>query len=96
MTPAAATSAAREAGADDHIAKPFDYPVLAARIKRLLRRAAMIGSLRKANASLDTRAADRASELGTLRSQLAAAQADRARMAESLAQLKNEIIRLSA
>lgn len=95
LDPAAAIEAL-EAGADDHIAKPFDYPVLAARIKRQLRRAAMIGSLRKANASLDTRAADRASELGTLRGQLAAAQAERTRMAESLAQLKSEIIRLSA
>ena len=95
LDPAAAIEAL-EAGADDHIAKPFDYPVLAARIRRLLRRAAMIASLRKANASLDGRAADRAGEAGVLRAQLATAQAERARMAEALSRLQGEIVRLSA
>ena len=95
MDPAAAIEAL-EAGADDHVAKPFDYPVLAARIKRLLRRAAMIGSLRQANVSLDSSTAERAAEVGTLRSQLAAAQAERARMAEVLTQLQRDIARVSA
>ena len=93
--PAAAVEAL-EAGADDHVAKPIDFPVLAARMKRLLRRAALVSSLRRASISLDARAADRASELGELRAELAAVHADRSRMSEALAQLRGEIVRLSA
>ncbi len=93
--PAAAIEAL-EAGADDHIAKPLDFPVLAARIKRLLRRAAMIGNLRKINAALDSRIATRAHEAGELRAQLAAVHVDRSRLADTVAQLQTQLARLNA
>ncbi len=93
--PAAAIEAL-EAGADDHIAKPFDFPVLAARIKRLLRRAAMIGNLRKINAALDSRIASRAHEASELRAQLAAVHVDRSRLADTVARLQTRLAGLNA
>ena len=83
---------ALEAGADDHIAKPFDFAVLAARMRRLLRRAATIGTLRQANAYLDARV----SELGMLRAELAAAHFERGRLAETVERLSCEVERLRA
>ncbi|MFK5088422.1 PleD family two-component system response regulator, partial [Klebsiella pneumoniae] len=52
------------AGADDHIAKPFDFSVLAARIDRVVERARRIAALKRSNATLDARIAARAMELG--------------------------------
>jgi len=43
------------AGADDHVAKPLDFDVLAARIARVLARARRITELKRANAALDAR-----------------------------------------
>lgn len=71
--PAAAVDALRE-GADDHVVKPFDFDVLAARIERLLDRARAVEALRRANAALDGRIAQRAVEIGELRLALAEAQ----------------------
>jgi DNA-binding response OmpR family regulator len=72
--PAAAIDALR-AGADDHIVKPFDFDVLAARIERTLDRARAVDGLRRLNATLDGRIAQRAIEIGELRLALADAQA---------------------
>lgn len=71
--PAAAVQALRE-GADDHVVKPFDFDVLAARIERLLGRARAFEGLRRANAVLDGRIAQRAVEIGELRLALAEAE----------------------
>jgi two-component system, OmpR family, response regulator len=72
--PGAAIEALRM-GADDHVVKPFDFDVLAARIERLLDRARAVEGLRKLNATLDGRIAQRAVEIGELRLALADAQA---------------------
>jgi two-component system, OmpR family, response regulator len=68
----AAAIAALEAGADDHVVKPFDFDLLGARIERLLDRAARMDALRRANASLDARVAQRAAELENARASLSA------------------------
>ncbi len=70
--PAAAIDALRE-GADDHVVKPFDFDVVAARIERMLERARAFAALRRANAALDGRIAQRAVEIGELRLALAEA-----------------------
>jgi DNA-binding response OmpR family regulator len=72
--PAAAIDALRE-GADDHVVKPFDFDVLAARIERMLDRARQMEGLRRLAATLDGRIAQRAVEIGELRLALADAQA---------------------
>jgi len=64
--PAAAVQALSE-GADDHVVKPFDFEVLGARIERLLDRARAVETLKRANAALDGRIAQRAVEIGELR-----------------------------
>ncbi|MFX7887154.1 response regulator, partial [Acinetobacter baumannii] len=43
------------AGADDHIAKPFDFAVLVARVDRVVERARRIAALKRSNATLDAR-----------------------------------------
>jgi DNA-binding response OmpR family regulator len=58
------------AGADDVVAKPFDFAVLAARIARRLARARSVRELRHDNAALDARVVQRAIELGELRAEL--------------------------
>ena len=63
------------AGADDHLAKPFDFEVLQARIERTLDRAGRIAELKRTVASLDARIAARAIELGETRSELAVTRA---------------------
>lgn len=82
---------ALSAGADDYVAKPFEFPVLAARIERTLARALRIRDLKRTNAILDARIAARAIELGEARAELATAQADRNRLAASLRALSDRL-----
>lgn len=84
------------AGADDHIARPFAFEELAARIERALDRSIRLGELKRSNAALDARIAARAIELGETRDELAAARADRARLVASIQSLNAEVERLSA
>lgn len=93
--PAAAVEALA-AGADDHVAKPFAFEVLAARIERVLARARRIAELKRSNATLDARIAARAMELGEAKSALAATRADRQRLIASIQALNEEVERLSA
>jgi DNA-binding response OmpR family regulator len=92
--PAAAVEALA-AGADDHLAKPFDFDILAARIARVLARARQVAELKRANAALDARIATRAIELGEANSALAATRADRQRLIASIAALNDRLERLS-
>jgi DNA-binding response OmpR family regulator len=71
-------------GADDLVAKPFDFDLLAARLNRLLDRVGVIDDLRRTNATLDARIADRAMQLGEMRMLLDEALADRARLAAAM------------
>lgn len=87
---------ALEAGADDHIAKPFDFDVLDARLRHLCMRAEELGTLARHNAELDARIARRAVELGETREAMKEMQADRARLVSSIQALHEEIARLSA
>lgn len=93
--PAAAVEALA-AGADDHVAKPFAFEVLAARIDRVLARARRIAELKRSNATLDARIAARAMELGEAKTALAATRADRQRLIASIQALNEEVERLSA
>lgn len=83
------------AGADDHVAKPFAFEVLAARIDRVMERARRIAELKRSNATLDARIAARAMELGEARSELAETRADRLRLIASLQMLNDRFERLS-
>jgi DNA-binding response OmpR family regulator len=83
------------AGADDYVAKPFDFDVLLARIDRTLGRAGRIAELKRVVASLDARIAARAIELGEARTELAVTRADRARLVSSISTLNAEVERLS-
>ena len=58
------------AGADDVVAKPFDFEVLVARIERGLRRARAVRALRDDNAALDARVVERALEVSDLKAQI--------------------------
>lgn len=80
---------ALNAGADDHLAKPFAFDVLIARMERLIERAHNIAELRRSNTALDARIAHRAIEIGELRERIASMQAERQ-------QLQQQIDRLSA
>ena len=91
---APAMIAALEAGADDHIVKPFDVDILDARLRRLHARAERIGMLAQNNAELDARIARRALELGEARDTLRAVEADRARLMASVEALQAEVARL--
>ncbi|WP_375197535.1 response regulator transcription factor [Sphingobium sp.] len=86
---------ALEAGADDHIVKPYDFDVLDARLRHLCARAEQMGTLSRHNAELDARIARRALELGETRDALAEMQADRARLVSSIQALHDEIARLN-
>lgn len=92
--PAAAVEAL-VAGADDHVAKPFAFEVLAARIARTLAHARRLAELKRSNAVLDARIAARAIDLGETRTALAATRADRHRLAASIQALNDEVERLS-
>ena len=91
--PAAAVEALA-AGADDHIAKPLDFAVLAARIERQLARAAAVADLKRRPAARSARLAARALEPGARRAPPAAVHAERSRLADSLATLQQEMSRL--
>jgi len=91
----AAIVEALKAGADDHVAKPFDFDVLDARLRHLCGRAEELGALTRHNAELDARIARRAVELGETRDALLEMQADRARLVSSIQALHEEIARLS-
>ena len=91
--PAAAVEALA-AGADDHVAKPFAFEVLHARIERVLTRARRIADLKRSNATLDARIAARAMELGETKNELAATRADRQRLVASIRALNDQIERL--
>ncbi|RZF65588.1 response regulator [Sphingomonas populi] len=88
--PAAAVDALA-AGADDHVAKPFDFDVLAARIERVIGHARRLAELRAFNAALDARIAERAIELGEAQTELAATRADRQRLVASLQALNYRV-----
>ena len=93
---ATAAVEALTAGADDHVAKPYAFEVLAARIDRVLSRARRIAALKRSNAALDARIAARAMELGEARTALAETHADRQRLLLSIQALNDQIDRLSA
>jgi len=86
---------ALEAGADDYVAKPFAFEVLAARIERTLAQAGRIEELKRTNRALDARIASRAIELGEMRSELAHSRADRSRLVGSIQSLHDKLQRLS-
>lgn len=83
------------AGADDYVAKPFAFEVLAARIERTLARASRLEGLKRSNLALDARIAARAIELGEARTELATTRADRTRLIASIQHLNREVARLS-
>ena len=68
------------AGADDVVAKPFHFEVLAARIARRIARARSVKELRADNATLDARVISRAIELGEIRAALQESEVERARL----------------
>jgi DNA-binding response OmpR family regulator len=82
-------------GADDYVAKPFDFEVLLARIERTLNRAARLSDLKRSVAAMDARIAARAIELGETKTELAVTRADRARLVSSIQSLNAEVERLS-
>ena len=84
------------AGADDHIAKPFDFDVLAARMARLLARQRRIADLKRSNQALDARIVARAVELAGMQHALDETQADRLRLIASLKALNDEVERLGS
>ena len=69
-----------EAGADDVVAKPFHFEVLAARIAHRIARARSIKELRADNATLDARVVTRSIELGETRAALQQSEAERLRL----------------
>jgi DNA-binding response OmpR family regulator len=68
------------AGADDVVAKPFDFSVLIARVANRLARARSFRELREDNAALDARVITRAIELGETRAALQASEAELLRL----------------
>jgi two-component system OmpR family response regulator len=82
-------------GADDYVAKPFDFDVLFARMERTLNRAVRIAELKRSVAAMDARVAARAIELGEAKTELAVTRADRARLVSSIQTLNAEVERLS-
>lgn len=82
-------------GAEDHVAKPFDFDLLAARVARALARARRLAELKRANATLDARIATRAIELGEANTALAVTRAERQRLIASVQALSVQIERLS-
>lgn len=83
------------AGADDVVARPLAFDLLAARIERTLARASRMDALKRSNLALDARIAARAVELGEVRAELATIRADRTRLIASIQALHDEVERLS-
>ncbi len=96
QTDPAAKVEAFAAGADDCVARPYAFEVLAARIERTLTRAARLEALKRSNLALDARIAARAIELGEARTELVTAMADRARLVASIEALHDELQRLQS
>lgn len=71
-------------GADDVVAKPFHFEVLAARIARRIARARSVKELRADNATLDARVVTRSIELGETRAALMESEAERLRLRQQL------------
>jgi len=68
------------AGAEDVVAKPFHFEVLAARVARRIARARSVKELRHDNATLDARVVTRAIELGEIRAKFEQSEAERLRL----------------
>ncbi len=68
------------AGADDVVAKPFHFEVLAARIAQRIARARSVKELRTDNANLDARVVTRSLELVEVRAALQESEAERVRL----------------
>ena len=68
------------AGADDVVAKPFHFEVLAARIAQRIARARSVKELRVDNANLDARVVTRSLELVDVRAALQESEAERMRL----------------
>ena len=68
------------AGADDVVAKPFDFSVLVARAARRLARARALRDLHRDNAALDAGVITRAIARGETRAALQASEAERLRL----------------
>lgn len=68
------------AGAEDVVAKPFHFEVLAARIARRIARARAVEELKHDNAALDARVVTRAIELGEIRAAFEQSEAERLRL----------------
>jgi len=64
-------------GADDVVAKPFDFEVLIARVARQLARARAVRELRLDKATLDARVVERAIQVGELKAELSRLRAAR-------------------
>ena len=79
---------ALNAGADDHLAKPFDFDVLAARMERLIERSRNLSELRQSNIALDERITHRAIEIGELRERISAMQVERQALQTQLDRLR--------
>lgn len=67
-------------GADDVVAKPFHFEVLAARVARRIARARSVRELRADNATLDARVVTRSIELIEIRAALMESEAERLRL----------------
>jgi DNA-binding response OmpR family regulator len=68
------------AGAEDVVAKPFHFEVLAARIARRIARARSVKELHHDNAALDARVVTRSIELGEIRAAFERSEAERIRL----------------
>jgi len=73
------------AGADDVVAKPFHFEVLAARIARRIARARSVKELKHDNAALDARVVSRAIELSEIRAALQQSEAELLRLQRLIA-----------
>lgn len=92
---ARAEMSALRAGADEHVAKPFDFDVIDMRMRHMVQRARKIEELARYNEALDARIARRAMELGETRAELDDLRADRGRLVSSIQALHEEIERLT-
>jgi len=77
-------------GADDFIAKPFDFDVFAQKIDKLIAHHQLVQDLIEATEALDARVGQRAAELGTTRDQLQQARAEKDRLVAELARIRSQ------